>query len=96
MAFVSIKYNGINETLKYESVHLSTYDNKELIFNSGNFVKDWFDCIKYCCTELSESIRHSSVVDHFFFDGAEYDSAYLHIVNKIGELRYTYKDFKGY
>lgn len=31
---------------------------------------------------------HSSSVDHFIMDGAPYDSAYLHIVDEKGVLKY--------
>src|SRR5690606_16097134 len=99
MAVININYDEGNEMdLGYESVEIS-YDNlkSKKVFNSGNFVKDWFDCIKFCILELPDGnhpIVHSSSVDHFFMDGAKYDSAYL-ITNDASKkvyLSYPAKD----
>jgi hypothetical protein len=82
MAVISIEYNdGNKQNLGYKSVKIS-YDNlrKEKIFNSGNFVKDWFDCNKFITQELSDLEFHfsnSSSVDHFIMNGAPYHSVYL-------------------
>jgi hypothetical protein len=84
MAVYGIDYDeGNKKNLGYESVHVS-YGNldKKKVFNSGNFVKDWFDLIKCIIVELSNTESHfvgSSSVDHFFMDGADelYDEAYL-------------------
>jgi hypothetical protein len=82
MAVYGIDYNEGNEKdLGYKSVHIS-YGNldKEKVFNSGNFVKDWYDLVRFIVMELSETESHfvgSSSVDHFFMDGAKFDEAYL-------------------
>lgn len=66
----------------YEGVDISIYTDdgrttKE--FNSGDFVKDWYDALKwYLHADLKEhALCNSSSVDHFIMDGAPYDSAIL-------------------
>jgi hypothetical protein len=82
MAVVSIVYDEGNKTnLGYTSVKLVYGDIKSchMIFNSGDFVKDWFNFRKFIIMndEFDELIANSSTVDHFIMDGASYDSAYL-------------------
>jgi hypothetical protein len=81
MAVVSIEYNdGNKKDLGYKSVNISYNGSKiKKSFNSGNFVKDWYDCTKLCITKIhgKEFVSHSSSVNNFFMDGAKYDSAYL-------------------
>lgn len=95
MAVYGINYDEGNEKdLGYESVDISYGGNQEKIFNSGNFVKDWFDLVKFIIMELSETEPHfvgSSSVDHFFMDGADelYDEAFLVTdENNVSELCY--------
>jgi hypothetical protein len=80
MAVVGINYeDGDGST--YESVRISYAGNKEKLFATGNFVKDWYDMRKFMIQELLDSephFCHSSSVDHFIMDGAPYSSAYLH------------------
>jgi hypothetical protein len=84
MAVYGINYDEGNEVdLGYESVDIS-YGNldKQKVFNSGNFIKDWFDLVKFIIMELSGTESHfvgSSSVDHFHMDGGDklYDEAYL-------------------
>jgi hypothetical protein len=83
MAFTTINYDegSDKENLGYKSVeiHYGKPEQKKF-FNTGNFVKDWWDLRKFQITELSgkeEYFTHSSTVDHFVMDGAPYDSAYL-------------------
>lgn len=77
MAVRGIRYEeGTNAG--YEGVYVHYGDNEEKLFNTGNFVKDWFDALKwFILGELSEYLSNSSTVDHFIMDGAPYDSAYL-------------------
>lgn len=81
-AYTTINYDecGDSNNLNYQSVEVHYGENKK-IFNSGNFVKDWFDSIKFKIFELSSDDRfpsmYSSTIDHFIMDGAPYDSAYL-------------------
>ena len=97
MAVVGITYDeGNKKDLGYKSVDIAYNELKdEKIFNSGNFVKDWFDHLKWMIqTELNnrEIIMHSSSVDNFIMDGAPYDSAYLKIEDdgKKTSLVYDY------
>jgi len=85
MAVYGIDYDeeGSDLDLNYKSVDIS-YNNlkKKKVFNSGNFVKDWYDLVKFIIMELSKTESHfvgSSSTDHFFMDGADklYDEAYL-------------------
>jgi hypothetical protein len=82
MAVYGINYDEGNEKdLGYKSVDIS-YDNlkKQKVFDSGNFVKDWYDLVKFMIMELSKTESHfigSSSTDHFFMDGAKFDEAYL-------------------
>ena len=92
MAFITIQYNeGNKKKLNYKSVQISYEKSLKKTFNSGNFVKDWFDCIKFFNIEVSDNefLAHSSSVNHFIMDGAQYDSAYLHIVDKKPVLKYV-------
>ncbi len=93
MAVIGINYSGGNELddddnliekpINYESVELRyMMDNdRKVYFNSGNFVKDWFDAMKdFMTTDHQDAyLSHSSCVNHFIMDGAKYDSAYLHL-----------------
>ena len=78
--------------LKYKSVYIHCANKKNSRqFKSSNFVKDWYDAKKYYINELQDKepyLGGSSTCDHFFMDGAEYDSAYLHIVDERGVLKY--------
>lgn len=100
MAVYGINYDdGNKKNLGYESVRVSYGENQKKIFNSGNFVKDWFDLMKFIINELSETEFHfsaSSSVDHFIMDGAPYDSAYLHMVNEKPVLKYVDKTKENY
>ena len=75
--------------ITYEEPLPDTYKNVDIsydkigepsvrIFNTGNFVKDWYDLVKWIIfAELQEPLCNSSSVDHFIMDGAPYDSAVL-------------------
>ena len=82
MAFITIIYDeGNKKNLGYKSVeiHYGKNDEKK-IFNTENFVKDWYDMRKYMIQNLLDSeifFVNSSSVDHFLMDGAPYDSAYF-------------------
>ena len=78
-----IEITNPEKRLKYESVYIHCNDKKhDRVFDSGNFVKDWFDVKKYYMEELLDVepyLSGSSSCNDFFMDGASYDSAYLHI-----------------
>jgi len=82
MAYTTINYDDGNEqNLGYESVELHFGKDEKKYFNTGNFVKDWWDRTKFIIQTLLDSepfFTHSSSIDHFIMDGAPYDSAYLH------------------
>ncbi len=92
MAIIHVNYTEPDAST-YRSVSIS-YANggKSKVFKSGNFVKDWFQMKKFLLTE--EAIMHehhiscSSDFDHFFMDGAQFDSAWLVIVGDEGVLVY--------
>lgn len=100
MSVIGINYSGgntyddndnlIESEPVYESVYLHTQDG-EVLFNSGLFVKDWFDAKKKYIQELSEKehLSGSSTCDHFIMDGAKFDSAYLHMVDGVPVLKYV-------
>jgi hypothetical protein len=101
MAVYGINYAeaGSKQLLNYESVRIHYGKDEEKLFNSGNFVKDWFDLIKYIIMELSNTEPHfvgSSDVDHFFMDGADelYDEAYL-VTDEKGVSELCYGNFEN-
>lgn len=84
MSVISIRYNGYKETIKY--IHLSCDDD---IYNSGNFVVDWFNVITdYIVNNKYSYITVSSSLDHFIMDDAPFHSAYLYKMNNKWELIY--------
>ena len=95
MAVRGIDYNEGGEDLGYKCVDFSLRNDdgrthKE--FNSGDFVKDWYDGLKWFIqSDLGEHLCNSSSVDHFIMDGGHelYDSAYL----KFGEDGTPYLDY---
>jgi hypothetical protein len=79
MAFISISYSE-PETSSYRSVNVSLISGEKLVFDSGDFMKDWYFALKYLVNlENWEPISYSSSVDHFIMDGAPYDSAYFRV-----------------
>jgi hypothetical protein len=111
MAVIGIHYGGgnhydeednlIENPVDYKNVYLHFCGgDKEFVFESGNFVKDWFEAKKKFLEfhEEEVSLGSSSSVDHFIMDGAPYDSAYLVFKNDeddTGELTYEFDD-KGW
>lgn len=84
----------------YEHVYIHYYqagEDKEKLFDTGNFVKDWFDALKWYLTgDFPEHLANSSTVDHFIMDGAPYDSAYLKFKSdKTPYLDYAHDYFSG-
>jgi len=101
MGFISINYDGgtyyddddnkVGDPPTNVSIKVTTGD-KTYEFNSGNVIKDWYDMRKKMINGKIECedgyFIHSSSVDHFFQDGAPYDSGYLHIIDGKGVLKY--------
>lgn len=105
MAVIGINYDGGNHQdehgnlkenpINYKSVYLHLRTG-ELIFNSGNFPKDWYEAKKKFLEVYEEEVTlsGSSSVDHFIMDGAPYESAYI-IFNdegSVGELIYEHRE----
>lgn len=95
MAVISIQYQegSKKKNLGYKSVEIG-FDGlrKRKTFKSGDFVKDWYDCIKFMITEIpDEPVSHSSTVDHFIMDGAKFDSAWLKVDDESAKLVYKYR-----
>jgi len=104
MAVIGINYEGANHDydnngerieipggLKYKSVYVH-YKGGKKVFDSGNFIKDWFDAKGFFARGLMDKepyLSGSSTCDHFIMDGAPYDSAYLHIIDGKQVLRYV-------
>ena len=112
MAVIGISYDGCSHdydedgnrielnpsTLVYHHVYIHTSGEK-FEFKSGDFVKDWFQAKMKYAKELQDKEPHlagSSTCDHFHMDGAEYDSAYLHIENGNGVLKYIDRSDPNY
>lgn len=95
MAVIRIRYNNDKKkNLEYKSVELSFgfTKKKPKIFDSGDFVKDWYNLKKYIINdEINEPVSYSSSVDHFIMDGAPFESAYLHVENGKCILKYLDK-----
>lgn len=93
MGIIRIIYNE-PDAKTYKSVEISfgKFSGKEetRTFDTGNFIQDWYDMRKFMIKEMEDEpyMSHSSSVDHFFMDGAQYDSAYLHIVDEKPVLKY--------
>jgi hypothetical protein len=94
MAVIGVRYDEPNVD-KYECVRIN-YNGleDEKIFNSGDFVKDWYDCIKFMVHEVNdgEPVMYSSSVDNFMMDGAKFDSARLVEVDGKFDLAYEYSE----
>jgi hypothetical protein len=93
MIYTTINYSeGNKKNLGYKSVEIHFGKDEKKFFDTGNFVKDWWDRTKFIIQELLEDgdvFVHSSSVDHFIMDGAPYDSAYLHVVDEKPVLKYV-------
>lgn len=86
--------------INYEEGDQSTYRGVEIlygksldeikVFNTGDFVQDWYDHTKFIIHELMDTeyhISNSSTVDQFIISGDKYDPVYLYnIEGNIWEL----------
>lgn len=98
MAVISIDYNDVDAST-YQGVHL-TYNNCEKtdIFNTGNFCVDWNSAKRRYMEIMDDEpyLSASSSVDHFFMDGAKFDSAYLCFDNNLPVLKYLDRTDKNW
>jgi len=100
MAVINVVYLETVEDPQdsYEAIELSFGDNKKERFDSRDFVKDWYEMMKYISQSginEKESISFSSSVDHFIMDGDKYDSAYLYIIENKPILQYSDEKIEG-
>lgn len=98
MAIIGIHYSGgnyyndddilIDCPIEYHKVYLHTISDDEYIFDTGDFIKDWYNAKKKFLEfyEREGSLKYSSTVDHFIEEGAPYEKVYL-----IPEVEYDYK-----
>jgi len=98
MAVRSIEYDHSEGSIKYNSVqiHLMIGNREVKVFDTGDFVKDWFNSVKFVLTGgIGEYpvLSDSSSVNHFIMDGASslYDSAWL-VLGDEAELVYKYTE----
>lgn len=77
MAKIGINYVETGEDIVYDNVCI-IYDNHSKIkmFDSGDFVKDWYNCIKYLIN-INENISYYNSVPNFLKDGAPYVKRFL-------------------
>lgn len=98
MAVIGINYDEGENPLNYRGVYIHTA-SKKFKFESGDFVKDWFQAKMKYAKELQDTEPHlaaSSTCDHFIMDGGNYDSAYLHIEDGKGVLKYVDRSDPNY
>jgi hypothetical protein len=91
MAIKRIRYTE-PDTSTYEAVEINYADDQEKVFDSGDFVRDWYFLLKWIILEAefkNEPLINSSSIDHFIMDGAPYDSAYLVFDNDEPQLAYA-------
>ena len=103
MAVIGINYCGgnyrdendnlVEDPINYKSVRMSLSSSKEVLFESGNFIKDWYDAIKLFLSinEYEGFLMHSSSVDDFLMAGAPYEKAYLVIIDEKPVLVFDYQ-----
>ena len=95
MAVIGIRYDegSIEKGLGYQHVYLTLRTGKRFEFNSGDFPKDWFMAKKKYIHHADNELflSHSSSVDHFIMDGAEFDSAWLVWNEKDEDPELVYK-----
>jgi hypothetical protein len=78
-----MEYRGV--TIRYRNLlSLET-------FNTGNFIIDWYEAIKFFNGDLAvaeEFLSYSSSVDEYVSESKEYMSAYLHVIDGEFVLKY--------
>jgi len=92
--FITIDYDE-PKAKTYRGVHLHIEDEVNK-FDSGDFIKDWFNMNKFIAHSYLTGCSISSSYDHFFMDGAKYNPLHLVKENDIFELRKCTISFKKY
>ena len=89
MATIGINYK-ITQQVQYESVYLILISGERIIFDSGNFVKDWYlakkTFLENSHTEVSLNLDPN--VYQFIDDGAPFDFAYIRLENDAAVFSY--------
>ena len=91
MAITSIIYTEPDQTT-YNGVKIEYGDNSIKVFNSGNFIKDWYLSIKFKMKELIDCepfFISSSSVDHFIMDGELYESVRI-VLDELNNPKLAY------
>ena len=77
-AFLFALYD--EDSLVWEGLQL-TYDDKKLLFNTGDPIVDWYQYYKFLYRESNNlglsSICHSSSIDHWYMDQNIYKERYF-------------------
>ena len=93
--YISIDYDDENQS-SYKGVIVTYNANIKKVFNTGDFVKDWYNLNKFLEIELPNTrFTILSSVDHFLMDSDSFESSYLKFDDN--ELPYLTKvfDFKN-
>jgi len=74
MAVIGVNYNEAVEQggLEYKGVYLYYEGNRKTEFNSGDFVKDWFDCKRFAIKEGLQNEKVYFVCFFIFFNAIFY------------------------
>ena len=85
MAVISIQSKEKANKIKYIGVKLKSDIVGDKLFDSGDFIRDWFALNRFIYFEselnTKEPIAYSSSVDHFIMDTNDYSSMYLKFSN---------------
>ena len=97
MALISLnKDNG-----KYASLAVTYPDDyydgeSQKIFDSGDFIKDWYDSIKFLLVDMGLTGRiYLSELLSDFIEKSPYDKAYLIVDKKTGESKLVYNKIEN-
>lgn len=95
MGMIAVNYDEFEINQNYQGVSLLWGDKERKEFNTGDFVKDWYDCSFYIKNHIQdEGFFLSSSCTDFLDDGAPYDMAYLRSYDKgkTFDLKYKYNE----
>lgn len=91
MGMIAVNYDEFEKNQNYQGVEIYL-DEERKLFNTGDFVKDWYDCINYINNHLSnDRFVFSSSVTDFLDDGAPYKMAYLRSYDKGKTFNLKYR-----
>ncbi len=90
---ISIEYEDGNPQVGEQSVSIFGSLTGDKVFDTGDFVKDWYNAMEFALKNLKklESLSFSSSVYHFVSDGALYEEKYLSVTGEKPELIDTQK-----